>query len=250
MDNLTSKEYWEGYYSKETKPERNQIIAICSQYDKYWNLLIDKNQANPPKTIMEIGGYPGRYLAYLADKHNLIPTSLDYNSDKNKIEETFKLFDIKEYDIIQTDIFNHKIEQQYNIVISNGFIEHFENFEEVLDKHCLYLKPGGTLFVLIPNMKYYIHFYKYLVDYKNLKIHNLKCMKKSVFQEFGKRNQLETIQIEYFGGFPFSVHQELNFFQKIIFQGHRILSKKLLNPYFDRHPSKFFSSTLVAIYKK
>lgn len=250
MDKLTTQQYWEEYYTNKEKPQKQQIVSVCSQYDAFWSLLMQNNEATPPKTIMEIGGYPGRYIAYLSDKYNLIPTSIDYNSDKTKIEETFNAFNIKEYHIIQADIFKHEIIEQYDIVISNGFIEHFENFDEVLDKHYQYLKPGGTLFVLVPNMKYYIHFYKYLVDYKNLKIHNLKCMKSSVFKKFGERNQLETIKIEYFGGFPFSVHQKLNLFQKIIFQVHRIISKKGFDSFLKRNPSKYFSSTLVAIYKK
>lgn len=107
------------------------------------------NQTKPPKNILEVGGYPGRYLAYLADKYNLTPTNVDYNSDKIKIEQTFQLFNIQKYQIIQADIFSHQPTEQYDIVISNGFIEHFQNYNEVLNIHLQYLKPGGTLFVLM-----------------------------------------------------------------------------------------------------
>lgn len=250
MSEYTTQQYWEDYYNSKDKPNKDQIIYVCSEYDKFWDLLVTNNSENPPKTIMEIGGYPGRYIAYLADKYNLIPTSIDYNSDREKIEETFKAFDIKEYEIIQADIFNHKVDLQYDIVISNGFIEHFENYNEVLDKHCNYLKEGGTLFVLVPNMRNYIHFYKYLVDYKNLLIHNLKCMKISVFNKFAQRNNLKIILIDYYGGFPFNVHQKLSFFQKIIFKPHRILFKFYVNKLLKKYPNKYFSSTIVGVYKK
>lgn len=249
MKKLSTQEYWESYY-KQTNTDIENIKKIISVYDNFWELLIKENNAKPPKTIVEIGGYPGRYLAYIADKYNLIPTSIDYNSDKTKIEETFKLFNIQEYQIIQADIFEHHPQEQYDIVISNGFIEHFENFDEVLDKHTHYLKPGGTLFVLIPNMKNYIYFYKQMVDKSNLKIHNIKCMKKSVFKNFAKRNQLQQLYLDYFGGFPFSVHQKLNFFQQLIFKIHRIVFKFFLNKFISKYPNKYFSSTLIAIYKK
>ncbi len=247
---LTTQQYWEEYYKSDSILKNEQIINICSAYDNFWEMLIQNNQAKPPKNILEVGGYPGRYLAYLADKYNLTPTSVDYNSDKIKIEQTFQLFNIQKYQIIQADIFSHQPTEQYDIVISNGFIEHFQNYNEVLNIHLQYLKPGGTLFVLIPNMKNYIYFYKQLVDKGNLKIHNLKCMKKSVFKNFASKNNLQEIHLEYFGGFPFSVHQKLNFFQKFIFKIHRIVFKFFLNKYISKNPNKYFSSTLVAIYKK
>ncbi len=248
MSKITTQDYWEKYYSK-AKTNRKQIQVIISVYDKFWDILLRNNGATPPKTIIEMGGYPGRFLAYLADKYNLIPTSLDFNSDKIKIEETMKSFDIEDFKIIQADIFEHIPETQYDIVISNGFIEHFENYQEVLDKHNLYLKQGGTMLVMIPNLTGFRKVYGYLVDYKNLKSHNLKCMNKHTFESFAKRNGLQILTLEYFGGFPFSVHQKLNFFQKIIYRSTRLLFKKI-NPYLAKKPSKHYSSSLICVYKK
>lgn len=249
MGNLTDQAYWENYYSR-AKPQKSQIESVVSEYNKYWDFLISRNNTNPPKSLIEIGGHPGRYLAYLAHRYDLEPTSLDFNSDRSKIEDSMSVFGIKNYHIMQSDIFEHEIIEKYDVVISNGFIEHFKNFDEVLDKHCDYLKPGGTMLVMIPNMRNYIKFYKILVDRKNLKIHNLKSMKRKVFVDFGARNNLKLLKLEYFGGFPFSVHQELNIFQKIIFKTHRILFKFFLNKYLADCPNQYFSSTIIAIYKK
>lgn len=249
MEKLTTQEYWEDYYRNENKPERNQVIAVCSPFDKFWDILINKNDANPPKTIIEIGGYPGRYLAYLANRYNLIPTSLDYNSDSEKIKENMQIFGVKDYFVIQEDFFVHEPKEIYDIVISNGFVEHFENFEIVFDNHLKYLKKGGTLLITIPNMKYYIKYYKWLVDKRNLDIHNLKSMNLDNFRKFANRNNLQTLNLQYIGGFPFSVHQKLNFMQKIIFQTHRVLFKKMLNKRINEKPNKYFSASIVAIYK-
>lgn len=249
MNELTDKVYWEKYYSGG-EVQKSQIEAVVSEFDPFWDFLIKNNDVNPPKSIIEIGGYPGRYLAYLSNKYNLEPTSLDYNSDRFKIDEVMKIFHISDYHVIQADIFNHVPEKQYDIVISNGFVEHFEDYDTILDKHAKYLKPGGTLFVLVPNMRNYIKYYKKLVDNENLKIHNLKSMRKKVFYDFGVRNNLKLLKLEYYGGFPFSVHQELNVIQKVIFKVHRIAFKFFLNKFLIKNPSKFFSSTLIAIYKK
>ena len=248
MNKLTSQTYWEKYYSS-TKTQKTQIQAIISEYDKYWDIVLSNNNENPPKTIIEIGGYPGRFLAYLSEKYNLVPTCLDFNSDKEKINQCMASFNIKEYKIIQADIFDYEPNEKFDIVISNGFIEHFENYQEVMDKHTLFLKEGGTMLIMIPNKRWLRKWYGYLVDYKNLKAHNLKCMKKSTFTDYAVRNNLKLICCEYFNGFPFTVHQKLNFFQKMIFIPTRLFFKKI-NSTLAKHPSKYYSSSLIAVYKK
>lgn len=247
MDKLTDQNYWEKYYSKSIT-QKNQISTIVSEYNQYWDILLSNNETNPPKTIIEIGGYPGRYLAYLSDKYNLTPTCLDFNSDKSKIEESMHSFGVENYNIIQADIYEYVPKEKYDIVISNGFIEHFENYDKILDKHKLFLKDGGTMLVMIPNKRWLRKWYGYLVDYKNLKAHNLKCMKKSTFTDFAKRSGLQLVCLDYFSGFPFSVHQKLNPIQKLIYIPTRLLFKKI-NPFLAKHPSKFYSSSLISIYK-
>lgn len=246
---LTDKEYWQKYYGDRNVNTRG-IVRTCSRYDTYWDMLIHANEQEQPLDLIEIGGYPGRYLAYLATKYKLSPTSLDFNSDRKTIEKTFQLFDIKDFDIIQTDFLKHKPQRQYDIVISNGFIEHFVNFDEVLDLHLPYLKKGGTLLVMIPNMRHYIYWYKLLVDKPNLDIHNVESMKPEVFRSFANRNNLNTLHLGYFGGFPYSPHQELNLVQKLIYKFHRLIFKYALDSQLEKRPNGFFSSTLIGVFKK
>ena len=120
----------------------------------------------------------------------------------------------------------------------------------ILDKHVNLLKPGGKLLVMIPNKRYLRKFYGYLCDYENLKAHNLKCMSKYAFREFSKRNNLKIIRLQYFGGFPFQVHQKLNLFQKCIYKSVRIVFKFYINPYLEKSPSKYLSANLIGIFEK
>lgn len=244
---LTEKNYWEEYYSKSNS-NKQSIISICSPFDKYWNILID-SCGYTPENIIEIGGYPGRYLAYLSSKYKLKPYCLDFNSDISKVKESFKTMDVAEFETIQADFEKYKIEKQFDLVISLGFIEHFKNYEEILDKHASLLKENGTLMITVPNMRYVRHWYGLLLDHENLKIHNLKCMKKKVFTDFAKRNNLELITCCYEGGFAYGVHQKLNVIQKVIYKFSRSFFKTI-NPVIARHPNKFTSSALICIAKK
>ena len=243
---LTSQQYWEKYYDKKRTVSRESIIQVCSAYDIYWDKMI-KACSRKPKSIIEIGAYPGRYLAYLAAKYQLHPTALDYNSDRSKIEESFEVMGVSDYNIIQADFLKHETNEKYDLVISNGFIEHFKNFDEILDRHCNYLNSGGVLFVMIPNKRFLRKWYGFMVDYANLKMHNLKSMRLSVFRAFAYRNKLNIELLTYYGGFPYSVHQKLNFPQKIIYQIFRQIFKRI-NSIIEKYPNRFLSSSIIAIY--
>lgn len=244
---LTTQEYWEDYYNHDHSTKKH-IETVCSRYDSFWDTLISNNRGN--QSIIEIGGYPGRYLAYLGAKYNLEPTCLDFNSDASQLEKTFASMGVNNYHLLEVDFNEYRPEKQYDYVFSLGFIEHFENYDEILDKHLNYLKPGGRILVMVPNKRYLRKLYGYLVDYKNLKAHNLKCMNVKTFESFAARNNLRIERLEYRGGFPFGVHQKLNVFQKLIFKPTRIFCKYVLNPYLEKHPSKYLSEGLVAVYEK
>jgi len=140
-DKLTTQTYWEKYY-KESTVGRKRIIDVCSYNDREWDILFQNVKEGD--TLIEIGGYPGRYLAYLASKYSVRPTCLDFNSDESRVKESFKEMGVEDYDIIQADFTKHKPAQQYDYVISNGFIEHFEDFDSIMDNHVPFVKPGGN----------------------------------------------------------------------------------------------------------
>jgi cyclopropane fatty-acyl-phospholipid synthase-like methyltransferase len=246
MTKFPTQNYWEGYY-QTSSAEIEQVKAICSVYDSLWDKLITSN--DNPRTIIEIGAYPGRYLAYLSQKYDLIPTALDYNPDKSKIEETFQNFGIHNYEILVSDFQKLNNDKKYDIVISNGFIEHFDNYKLIFKKHGDLLNEGGTMLIMVPNKRYFRKWFDWICDLDNLKIHNTKCMSRKELHALASDNNLQIIVIDYFGVFAFNVHQSLNLFQKVIYKITRIIFRKL-NPYIAAKPNKYFSSVLYGIYKK
>ncbi|MBL7843308.1 MAG: class I SAM-dependent methyltransferase [Cyclobacteriaceae bacterium] len=244
---LTSKKYWQEYY-KEAAEDRDTIVKICGAYDFFWQLLI-RSCSFSPRTILEIGAFPGRYLAYLASNYNLSVTGLDFNTDRDKFSRTMHEMGVNEFNYVCSDFLQHIPEEKYDLVFSNGFIEHFTNFDEVLDKHVDYLNPGGAMMIMIPNKRYLRQIYGYLVDYRNLKAHNLRCMTLDVFAAFAKRNNLQINYLSYYGGFGFKVHQRLSVMQRLLYHPIRFLSIRF-HSLLRRHPSKWYSGTIVAIVSK
>lgn len=243
---LTSKQYWEDYY-RASSEDRDTIIKICGKYDEFWDLLI-KSCASPPKSILEIGAFPGRYLAYVASKYQLEPTGLDFNPDESKFKRNMEVMGVKSYQYICADFLSYEPSQRYDVVISNGFIEHFSNYNDVLDKHVKFLNNGGAMLIMIPNKRYLRAVYGNLLDRQNQLAHNLSCMKLSVFKQFALRNNLSIQFLNFQGGFPYKVHTSLKFWQKLIYHPVRFFSIKL-SKLLSRNVSKFWSGTIVGVFK-
>jgi cyclopropane fatty-acyl-phospholipid synthase-like methyltransferase len=98
---FTSKKYWTDYY-KESALDQELINKICGKYDPFWDIL-NKSTYNDATTILEIGAYPGRYLAYVASKFNLIPTGMDFNPDVETVYQTFKTMGVENGNYIEAD---------------------------------------------------------------------------------------------------------------------------------------------------
>lgn len=242
----TDRSYWENYYRK-SGIDTGRVERIVGEYDRYWNMLIGACRQKPA-TIIEIGAYPGRYLAFLASRYNLRPAALDFHSDFSRIEDCMKAYRIPDYELIQADFTTVRAHRKYDLVISNGFVEHFENYNEILDRHVDFLAPGGAMLIMVPNMRYLRKWYGLAVDRKNLLTHNLKVMDTSVFRKFAERNNLELVCCTYYGGFPYGGHQKRNRIQEFIYRTFRFVFKKL-NPVIRKHPNRFLSSTIITIYR-
>lgn len=244
---LTSKKYWQDYYQSAVE-DRQLITKICGAFDYYWDIMI-KSCRHAPNTVLEIGAFPGRYLGYIASRYNLEPTGLDYNPDEEKVKRTMTAMGVHSFKYICSDFLHHTPLQKFDVVFSNGFIEHFSNYDEVLNKHVAYLNDGGSLLVMIPNKRYLRKVYGYLLDYNNLRAHNLNCMSLGMFRSFATRNGLTIRYLSYHGGFAFKVHQSLSFLQRLVYHPIRFLSIKF-NGVLRRNPSKWYSGTIVAIFSK
>lgn len=188
-----------------------QVIERMSNYDDYllWEVILKKHLPHLEQAkVLEIGSAPGEFLVQFTRKYGCIPYGVDY-SEKG-IEVNRKVFSANKLDpnnVIHADLFSPEFQEQFkgsfDVVVSRGFIEHFENVEEVIDKHKSLLKKGGYLIVSIPNVKganYLLAkaFYNELIS-----IHNLEIMNKQEFSKLFKSKGLIPLFCDYYGTFSF-----------------------------------------------
>ena len=255
-NNLTNSLYWDNYWKnirlpKEIQRSNNRLLQnkILDIFDTF--LAKDSN-----KSVAEIGGAPGQYLAYLAKNFGYKVNCID-SSDVGcrKTKENFKLLKI-DGSVFQVDIFKENIDlPQFDIVISLGFIEHFNDINFVISKHLDILKPGGILILGVPNFLGVTKFFLKVLCPNLLSKHNLKIMNIKNWDYIQNEFQLHKIFNNYVGGFEPSIFNRIETktaktklfkltasFLNILFHKNLKVLRKFNN--------KFISGYLLGIYFK
>jgi len=103
--------------------------------------------------VLEIGGAPGGYLAYLAETHGLQATAIDYSpTGCLKLRENFRMLEL-DVTVHQLDVFDaDATSSEYDAVYSLGFVEHFAHVQQALDAHIRLVRPGGLVVIGAPYM--------------------------------------------------------------------------------------------------
>ena len=104
----------------------------------------------------------------------------------------------------------------YDFVYSLGFIEHFEDYLDVIMEHDKILKDNGILVITTPNFRGRVQYLAHkFFDEDNLRNHVLKSMNPSEWAAMLKEKNYEILFAGYFGGFDFWVEpKKRSFFKK------------------------------------
>jgi 2-polyprenyl-3-methyl-5-hydroxy-6-metoxy-1,4-benzoquinol methylase len=127
-------------------------------------------------TCLEVGCYPGDFLAYLGLTFDYEVSGIDTTPLVALLTNHFHALGARVGTFTQGDFFALPPTPTYDVVTSFGFVEHFDDTEMVIAKHAAFMRPGGTLFISAPNfcgVHYPLH---YLLDRANLERHVLAAM--------------------------------------------------------------------------
>lgn len=185
-----SKEYWKQYWLNHSPGKLNKAF-----FDEYLKLIPEHSD------LIEIGGFPGVFAGYLNKKCNIKVTILDYIIIPEVINEVEKLYGLKkgELHIINKDFLEFRSTNLYDVVSSFGFIEHFQNTADILEKHISLLKSNGLLFVTIPNFRGLNGLVQWLFDKPNYYRHNISSMKVSNLKSIITKFNLKDYKVQYIG---------------------------------------------------
>ena len=197
MENqLTDRQFWTNYW--ESKP--NLALSIDKKYLFHQQLkeIVKKNKI---QTAIELGGFPGYYSIFLKKYLDVEVTLFDYFVHPGILKKVFTKNGLNEDEItvIENDLFNYHPDTKYDLVLSCGLIEHFKDTKDILERHLKFLKPGGTLFITLPNFKSVNGWVQKTFDQENYVKHNVDCMDPELLAKILKDLNLTVVKASYWG---------------------------------------------------
>lgn len=195
---LSSKEFWIADRGSDFEFRR-------TENNHSYDLLIKKYI--PPVTqgtVLEIGSYPGTHLTTFGLLGYTL-NGVDFNPDNAKgLPAWLQSEGFKTGYFTNDDFFEYQPVELFDVVSSFGFVEHFENYGEVIQRHLDLTKPGGYVVITAPNFYGFIqHWLHKTFDKENLSIHNVYSMQPDVWAKQLEEQGWEILYAGYFGGFWF-----------------------------------------------
>jgi 2-polyprenyl-3-methyl-5-hydroxy-6-metoxy-1,4-benzoquinol methylase len=104
--------------------------------------------------LVEIGCAQSKWLPYFSKVHGLAVTGLDYSQIGCERARALLQRAKCQGQIIQADMFNppDALRSQFDLVLSMGLVEHFNDTVSAIRACAALAKPGGIIITLIPNL--------------------------------------------------------------------------------------------------
>jgi len=195
--NLADQGYWnEGYkaIAFAAAPEKDEVRRFIARFFK---------KETERSTVFEIGCFPGRYLAVFGD----LGFSL------NGIDLTPRVDDLKQWlmserfsvgNFYRANFLTFQSQEQYDVVASFGFIEHFTDWDEQIIRHVQLVKDHGFIIITTPNFKGTIqNFLHRYFDRENYNRHFIPSMDPGLWVRILESRGFEIVFSGYFGKFDF-----------------------------------------------
>jgi SAM-dependent methyltransferase len=155
----TPKAYWDGtWVGMELPPpldvrSRKLSHTVERGYHKFFSSLFAEGRT-AGRPLLEIGCARSQWLPYFAEEYGFRVEGIDYSEKGCRLAEGTLARAGAEGRIVCGDFLSPPDEMldRYDVVVSFGVLEHFEDSRSCLQAFAAFLKPGGTLITFIPNL--------------------------------------------------------------------------------------------------
>lgn len=190
MNNLTDREFWSKYWHNYNFQKVGKKVF----YSRYLKFI--KNS----KSMIEIGGFPGLNAIYfyknICQDVTILDSYIDYEIvNKLEIENNIETGTIN---CIEADFFQYKSHKKWDVVMSVGFIEHFKDTHDVINRHLNLLAENGKLLIILPNFKGLNGLIQFFFDKKNYYSHNIKSMDIVMLKDILKSSPVNQYKVFYY----------------------------------------------------
>jgi cyclopropane fatty-acyl-phospholipid synthase-like methyltransferase len=160
-DSRASKEYWEsvwreGKLPRAVNPRDHSLKNEAGlKFDALFRqVFAAERQPSDAPNLLELGCGRSAWLPYFSKEFGVCVAGIDYSPLGCDQAKAILAMEKVEGDITLADISAappHLL-NRFNYVVSFGLVEHFQATDKCLRSCGAFLKPGGTMVTVIPNM--------------------------------------------------------------------------------------------------
>lgn len=242
MRRLPDKSFWDHYWEEQSDNTGSFVFGP----------LLEHLTSKAYSTYFEIGCSPGTTLIHFAQKYGYQVNGLDYSS-LDVTRQNLDRHGITDYELIACDFLRFQTDKRYDIVASYGFIEHFEQPEQVIRQHADLVSDGGLLIIEVPNIRYFNYLLYRIMDSALLSAHNLSIMDaRRLRQAVETAGSFDILYNGYYKSSFLSFNPDNRAisghpWRRRIIGALRKLHERL---HMDNYPSRYFSPYLIIIARK
>jgi SAM-dependent methyltransferase len=197
--NIVDKSFWEDEYL-----DVGELPARPDPSFPFERVLAAELERRAPvsagQTVMEVGCAPGKWLVWYAERFGAAVEGVEYG-DKG-VAATRANLEAAGIDgqVHHADFFEFD-PRPYDLVLSLGFIEHFDDIAAAFARHVEFTAPGGLLAIGVPNYRGLNRVVQRFSDPAHLALHNLGAMDPSLYERLAADHGLSVESSAYVGGF-------------------------------------------------
>jgi len=197
--NLADPAFWEEEYLGEVplpvRPDRSIAFERCLT-----NALERHAPVTNGQRVLEVGCAPAKWLVFYAERFGADVEGVEYTGRGASLSRMNLELTRVRGKIHHSDFF--RIEpSRFDLVLSLGFIEHFDDIEAAFARHVEFVAPSGRLVIGVPNYRGLNRWLQRLSDVDHLAMHNARAMEPQLYYQLAARNGLQLSYADHIGGF-------------------------------------------------
>jgi SAM-dependent methyltransferase len=196
--NLTGEEFWAEDYladvSLPARPDPAMAFERCLAA-----ALARDAPIGAGKRVIEVGCAPAKWLVFYAERFGASVSGIEYTQHGAALSEANLRATGVNGRVHHADFFTFA-PSEHDLVLSLGFIEHFEDLAGAFERHLQFLAPGGLLVIGVPNYKGLLGSVQRWTDPEHLALHNLAAMEPALYQRLAASHGLTVRSQRHLGG--------------------------------------------------
>jgi SAM-dependent methyltransferase len=198
--NLATNQFWEDDYYRgiriPARPDPSFPYERCLA-----RALEELAPVQPDAKVLEVGCAPARWLVWYAERFGADVTGIEYSQKGVELSRANLAAAGVAGEIRQGDFFSDDVgTDEFDAVVSFGFIEHFDDVGAVFRRHVAFVASGGRLVVGMPNFRGLIGMLQRWGDPDYLRLHNRRAMDPRLYAELAGANGVSLDAVRYIDG--------------------------------------------------